>query len=189
MDKGLWVSFVNTQYLEGGNPVDSIASDSDLVNWARRRTIIDEDIRAETLQEGEDVLGRARMMRTHLRAMAASLSSDEEVGSDVQRALNDVLSASNIHHLFDRDGDETTERIAIEGPGALPILTLVALSAGRFLAGDDTDRVKQCASSECILYFVDSSRNRSRRWCSMETCGNREKVRAHYQRKATHSGR
>jgi predicted RNA-binding Zn ribbon-like protein len=40
------------------------------------------------------------------------------------------------------------------------------------------DRVRRCAGNDCLLTFVDTSRPGRRRWCSMERCGNRAKVRA-----------
>ncbi|MFI6499937.1 CGNR zinc finger domain-containing protein [Nonomuraea typhae] len=42
--------------------------------------------------------------------------------------------------------------------------------------GERPDRVKRCANPRCILWFLDVSKNGSRRWCSMESCGNRAKV-------------
>ncbi len=39
-------------------------------------------------------------------------------------------------------------------------------------------RLKMCPAEECRWAFYDTSRNRSKRWCSMEVCGNRNKVRA-----------
>ena len=47
---------------------------------------------------------------------------------------------------------------------------------------DDTDRIRRCAADDCDLVFVDESRTGSRRWCSMQRCGNRAKVRAHRAR-------
>ncbi len=47
-------------------------------------------------------------------------------------------------------------------------------------------RVKACAEAGCGTLFHDTSRNRSRRWCAMEDCGNRAKARRHYAR--TRSG-
>gem|GEM_PF-3517240 len=44
------------------------------------------------------------------------------------------------------------------------------------------DRVRRCAHPACVLYFLDTSRNGTRRWCSMETCGNRAKAGRHYAR-------
>jgi len=44
------------------------------------------------------------------------------------------------------------------------------------------DRVRECASEACPALFLDLSRNRSRRWCSMDVCGSREKARTYYRR-------
>jgi len=50
------------------------------------------------------------------------------------------------------------------------------------IARDYPDRVSECKSDSCPALFLDLSRNRSRRWCSMEVCGSREKARAYYRR-------
>jgi predicted RNA-binding Zn ribbon-like protein len=58
----------------------------------------------------------------------------------------------------------------------------IAASAGLLLTSAERDRVKQCPGDRCGWVFVDASRNRSRRWCDSRECGNRERVRAHYER-------
>lgn len=55
-----------------------------------------------------------------------------------------------------------------------------ASSAVELLTDPRLDRVKQCPG--CGWLFVDTSRNRSRRWCSMEMCGGRDKALRHYRR-------
>jgi predicted RNA-binding Zn ribbon-like protein len=60
-----------------------------------------------------------------------------------------------------------------------------ALEAARLLTSADRVRVRQCGDAECGWYFLDTSRNRSRRWCSMKVCGNRNKVRRFYARNAS----
>ncbi|WP_257985183.1 CGNR zinc finger domain-containing protein [Bacillus sp. T33-2] len=52
-----------------------------------------------------------------------------------------------------------------------------------FLISDEKKKLKACAGGECGWLFVDTSRNKSRRWCSMEDCGNRAKAKRHYQKK------
>ena len=52
------------------------------------------------------------------------------------------------------------------------------------LSGPLAERFRECASDNCPLVFVDASRPGSRRWCSMERCGNRNKIRAHRARQA-----
>ncbi|MET9449189.1 CGNR zinc finger domain-containing protein [Streptomyces cinerochromogenes] len=44
------------------------------------------------------------------------------------------------------------------------------------------ERIRSCAGGHCILYFFDTSRNGTRRWCSMAACGNRAKASRHYAR-------
>jgi hypothetical protein len=44
------------------------------------------------------------------------------------------------------------------------------------------DRIRRCAHEACVLHFFDTSRNGTRRWCSMAACGNRAKASRHYAR-------
>ncbi len=46
-------------------------------------------------------------------------------------------------------------------------------------------RLKACPADDCQWAFYDGSRNRSRTWCWMEECGNREKTRRYRSRKAS----
>jgi predicted RNA-binding Zn ribbon-like protein len=43
------------------------------------------------------------------------------------------------------------------------------------VVNDDLSRLHRCANPECVLFFLDVTRSRTRRWCSMTTCGNRAK--------------
>jgi predicted RNA-binding Zn ribbon-like protein len=57
------------------------------------------------------------------------------------------------------------------------VLWLVARSAGNLLTQDDLSRLRQCGGDDCGWIFLDTSRNRGRRWCNMRDCGNVAKVR------------
>jgi len=48
------------------------------------------------------------------------------------------------------------------------------------------ERMKACKADDCRWAFLDTSKNRSRAWCSMESCGNRAKVHAYRQRHQHH---
>jgi predicted RNA-binding Zn ribbon-like protein len=58
----------------------------------------------------------------------------------------------------------------------------VAWSAADLLVSERLADVQTCADRRCGWMFLDVSRSRRRRWCSMEDCGNRAKVRRHYER-------
>ncbi len=57
-----------------------------------------------------------------------------------------------------------------------------AWSAAELLTSADLDRVRVCAGAGCAWLFIDTSRNRTRRWCDMSVCGNRAKARRHYRK-------
>ncbi|MEV6074123.1 ABATE domain-containing protein [Streptomyces sp. NPDC052069] len=69
-------------------------------------------------------------------------------------------------------------------PGATgsQLLSTVARDAVDLFTGPYAHRVRECGAPDCRLLFVDTSRPGRRRWCSMERCGNRHKVRAHRAR-------
>lgn len=76
-----------------------------------------------------------------------------------------------------------------EGPGEIPEFADPAwgpawLAARNYLELLTTapDRIRGCAHDACVLHFFDTSRNGTRRWCSMAACGNRAKASRHYAR-------
>jgi predicted RNA-binding Zn ribbon-like protein len=67
-------------------------------------------------------------------------------------------------------------------PSATGILAPVLWSAADLLVGIDSARLRECANQRCLWLFLDDSKNGSRRWCSMQACGNRAKAHRHYLR-------
>ena len=63
----------------------------------------------------------------------------------------------------------------------------VVQSAADFLTSDELNTLRVCASDSCDWLFIDTSKNHSRRWCNMKSCGNREKARRFYTRKKSSS--
>ena len=57
-------------------------------------------------------------------------------------------------------------------------LSTIARDAVHLLENDAEHRIRECAADDCHLVFYDESRTNNRRWCSMQRCGNRAKVRA-----------
>ena len=55
----------------------------------------------------------------------------------------------------------------------------MAREAVELFSADERERIRECAADDCAIVFYDESRSNNRRWCSMQRCGNRAKVRAH----------
>lgn len=62
----------------------------------------------------------------------------------------------------------------------------LAMLAEDLLAGDGLGRIRRCAGPGCGWFFLDRSRSGTRRWCSSDDCGNRERARRHYSRTRRH---
>ena len=75
------------------------------------------------------------------------------------------------------------------GAGSIRVgqaLSSLARDAVTMLGADSegADRLRRCDADDCRMVFHDESRTNNRRWCSMQRCGNRAKVRAHRERDA-----
>ncbi|MER6672944.1 CGNR zinc finger domain-containing protein [Streptomyces sp. NPDC000983] len=79
--------------------------------------------------------------------------------------------------------------LTADGPGEVPEFHSPAWAPAWLAARDylrllstAPDRIRACAHEACVLHFFDTSRNGTRRWCSMAACGNRAKASRHYAR-------
>lgn len=63
------------------------------------------------------------------------------------------------------------------------LLSTLAIEFVKLLSSQEFKYLKKCDNHKCSLYFIDTSKNHSRRWCSMDICGNRAKVNSFTKRK------
>ncbi|MFD4835283.1 CGNR zinc finger domain-containing protein [Streptomyces uncialis] len=149
---------------------------ADLARWAVLSRLPD----GLDLTVDEDELAAARTVRDALHVITA----DRAHGRTPDPArLAEVSAAAAVPPLgvrFTPDGGRAW------APGATggQLLSTVARDAVELFGGPHGDRVRECATDNCALLFVDTSRPGRRRWCSMERCGNRHKVRTHRARPA-----
>jgi predicted RNA-binding Zn ribbon-like protein len=169
----LALDFVNTEVMDQGQRADWLRTSADLAAWLRQADL---DGRA-----GPALLRRAKTLRAALRRMAESLAVGRAVPALVVAAINRELREARTFSELTREGKgyEVQTR-SDENSSAL---ALVAQSAAELVAGGVALRVRKCGNPACILHFYDTTRSRTRRWCSMAGCGNRMKAAAHYRRR------
>ncbi|HEY8526238.1 MAG TPA: CGNR zinc finger domain-containing protein [Acidimicrobiales bacterium] len=167
----LVIDFVNTLDVDEGT--DALTSPEGLGAWLRERQLLGERERV-----GADDLALARRLRDGLR-VELQTHHGTPPDAEARRALDEVAAQVPLRVTFD-GGPELAA--AAEGPraGLGAVLTAVA---GLARTGD-WPRLKICPADDCAWAFYDESRNRSRRWCSMEVCGNRAKLRSYRERRA-----
>jgi predicted RNA-binding Zn ribbon-like protein len=116
------------------------------------------------------------------RVFAAAAKGRPAPAEDLKRTNESALEALQHRSLTRRNGSYHWEW-QVEGKNPLDrVLWPIAQSAVDLLTSDELKLVRWCEASDCEWLFLDHSRNRSRRWCDMNSCGNRAKARRHYQR-------
>lgn len=103
-------------------------------------------------------------------------------GNDVDRVNAVVGEALSHRRLERREGYFVWTWIAVDADHLHAPIWPVIVSAAQLLTSDDLERVRECHADDCNWLFLDRSRNATRRWCSMSTCGNRAKARRRYKR-------
>lgn len=122
----------------------------------------------------------------------ADLHSARQIRDELRRAFLAGDRAAVVHAVAEwlngTPGRLMVDRTTLEwqfipdGMSLCCLMVPVALDAIR-IAREAVDRVRECAGANCDVVYLDTSRNRSRRWCSMERCGARAKSSAYYQRR------
>jgi len=186
----LSLGFVNTvDWRTSAHPVESLGGYPDLVAWGAKAGAISEDQARELLAEAERrpdeataALARAIALREALYRVFVAPTDLAHGAADVA-TLNAELRGA-LARLRLAPG-EASGRFAWElagGDDLGSVLGPVALSAAELLTSDGLARIRTCEGEGCGWLFLDTSRNRSRRWCSMDSCGNRAKAKRHYER-------
>ena len=127
--------------------------------------------------EARDALARAVELREALyRLFAAAAERRAPRPADlaiVNAAVPAALERSQL--VASKEGFALAAGAADDDLGSP--LTAVVRSAIDLLTSPDLERVRVCAAEACAWLFLDTTKNRARRWCDMKTCGNREKAR------------
>ena len=114
--------------------------------------------------------------RTALRGVL-----ERPADADARAALNAVLDHGRVRVALDATGP--VETVDCDEPAWL--LPFTAARELLDLLATRPDRIKACGGDGCVLWFLDTTRSGTRRWCSMAGCGNRTKVHRHRARSRT----
>lgn len=172
--------FVNTYDVDCD--IDDFGAPCDLSGWLIERGLTPPGTRAD-----ESDLALAIALREGLRtamlghhdpaATAPPADLAQPTDPDRPPGLDRLLAALPL-------------RVSLDGPALIPLrdgvrggLATVAAAVMRSAAEGDWPRLKVCREATCRWAFLDTSKNRSRNWCSMRMCGNRTKTRAYRARR------
>ena len=189
----LCLDFANTvlRRNQPGRTQDELEDYSRLVGFAKQSKLLSPakaDLqRARALKSpltASHVIPAAKALREAIYRVFSSLAARKSIApEDVKLLEKFALEALKQRSLMPLPkGGYRWQWKPDEADNPEQMLWPIALSAGELLTSDLISSVRECAADDCAWLFLDESRNRSRRWCDMKVCGNRQKARRHYHR-------
>jgi predicted RNA-binding Zn ribbon-like protein len=178
----LALDFVNTvSGMRDFNPIERLPGWAELVEWAEQAGLLKS---GHQPRGSPEALAQAIAVREALHDVVVCSLEQREPDPEPLAELNRWVADALAHRHLKPTG---SGRFAIEydREGPLWFLRPVAADAAELLQGE-LERVRMCEESvegRCAWLFLDTTRNHSRRFCSMKDCGNRAKQRRFQQRK------
>lgn len=193
----LALDFANTaEWHASEQPEEHLHAYADLVVWGAAAGLLT-PAEAETLmaaaarrpEEAARWYTRAIELREALFRIFSAVAAENPADPIDLHTLTAFWRESAQHTSLSLSPDGLSYRLEKQPADPFAMLWPVVHSAVDLLASPTVERVGQCADDRgCGWLFIDTSRNRSRRWCSMESCGNRAKAQRHYGRTRARDG-
>lgn len=157
---------------------------ADLIDWAQRAEVIDEDVRGKLLAAASrrpaaarTALDRAKMLREAVYALLYAEASDRPVPASELKSLNEFVTRAMSKRSLKLHANRPTWGWT-DSNDLDAVSYRVAFAASEFIvSAADRRPVRECTGPNCGWLFLDTSRGGRRRWCSDETCGTHSRVR------------
>lgn len=198
------VDFLNSIAAPNGHEIEWINNGDDLLNWLEQTGLVKHNIlehyrQSYSATELNKVAKKARELREWFRTFTAQHAGQalgKEAFNDL-KLLNDYLDQSAVYRQIEmasmgedvpeKKSDASTfsplkltEKRRWNRPEELLLPIVEAMST--LICTPAFERVKNCEGPKCSLWFLDITKNHTRRWCAMEMCGNRAKAAAFRER-------
>jgi predicted RNA-binding Zn ribbon-like protein len=180
----LALDFLNTRMRINGEIVDLLQRDHDVLHWLNQAGLSAPKVGPHAARMS--LLHSARTLRENIRSLVEKRKAGKRGDPSL---LNRFLAGAQSHPrlIWNKPHSLQLEKVSRKDT-AEAILAPVAEAAADLLATADFNLVKRCEDNTCVLWFSDKTKSHRRRWCSMEICGNRQKVAAYRRRLRNRAG-
>ena len=167
--------YVNTLHKDIHGDEEELATPTHLASWLAAHHLAEPDVQA-----GAADLRQAKELREALRTLLLAKNEVEVDETPAQAVLDRMACKAHVGLRFE-NGEPALVPTAEGATGALGRIVVAVHDA---VADGSWQRLKACRCRDCEWAFIDTAKNQSRAWCSMRSCGNREKARAYRRRQA-----
>lgn len=184
----LVLNFVNTCGGAGKErDVERLVNWGDVVDWATANGIFNptdsrliEKARSREGLRPSDILKDLTELRESLHSVLSAIAGGVRASETARKLLEGYIVDAMSHSTLCVEGRAPVRwTVRPEKAGGSLVKDRLAIAASELLSHPLLSNVRECGA--CSWLFLDLSRSRSRRWCSMATCGNRAKAQRHYR--------
>lgn len=169
----VWIDLLNSEFAPDDRRVDLLSEDSG--RWA---SAVELGV-AHPEAEAQEMMA----LRAALRPAFDALAQRKPIPDNTLAMVNDLLAGRRASERLERT-DGGYELVQHAMTDMQPALSALARDFALFAAQHEPERMRHCSNPSCTLVFYDRGKNNRRRWCSMNACGNRDKVANYRARRA-----
>jgi predicted RNA-binding Zn ribbon-like protein len=182
----LALDFVNTCPVQNGRPMELLPDFSALLRWFEAAELLSAREVANLEQHwgnsavAQRTVEAVRELRERLRKEVLAWEHGGAVHYSTVAELNRLMVDHPMLTRLKASGSASSAELWFEPRRPEDLFAPLAHSAATLFTNVDRTRVRKCG--QCVLHFYDTSKKGTRRWCSMQLCGNRLKVAAYAAR-------
>ena len=182
----LALDFLNTRPVENDEAVELLPDFDALLRWFQAADLLTSRQASSLRQQWGDsarakhVVEAMRELRESLRKEVLSMERGNTVRREAIDELNHLMAEHPMLTRLKVGGSASATELWFDPRRPEDLFAPVAHSTAILFADADRHRVRKCG--QCVLHFYDTSKKGTRRWCSMQLCGNRLKVAAYAAR-------
>ncbi|MFE1763842.1 CGNR zinc finger domain-containing protein [Streptomyces angustmyceticus] len=162
----LATSFTGTLSERHGDAVERIPAPQRLIDWLAVYGLAVDSCTAAQLD-------RARELRESIHAAATAAATQDALPAFAVQVINDCSVQGRAAAILTPEGNRQWQLGSVSC--VEDALSVIAADAISVIAGERDGKLALCASPTCRAAFFDTSQSRTRKWCDMNTCGNRQK--------------
>ncbi len=183
------LEFANTLAYRGSLLIESLHTFEDLVKWCGDAGVspshlvqhLHEWAKKHPRRTAEifvDAIALREVIYRIFHTIASGAHPEDVDLGLLNRAIGDAPMRTTLRRETEHFGWQVEESKTSAGWMLVPVLW----SAADLLVGPQLAKLRECSNEKCLWLFLDDSKNGTRRWCSMQSCGNRAKAHRHYLR-------
>lgn len=174
--------FVNTELKPAGELIDLLQTNDDVKRWFKEVGLIEN---IEEINLNETFFKEIKEYRDFIKKSFFNYIDNKDDLKSLIEKTNQILKQNEVFLQISNSEGEYKQTFSPYKPNINILLVIIAIELAKLLSSQQFKYLKRCNNHECVLLFIDTSKNHSRRWCSMELCGNRSKVNNFNKRNKT----